>query len=578
MFPPVRCAGAYRSGILRWSRGTERERVEQPILIIGAGHNSLVTAAYLARAGYPVRVLERRPTVGGAVHTEELWPGYRVDTCSSFHVLIHLTGIVEELGLANYGLRYQNADPFAFAPFPDGTALRFYKDVDRTCAEIARISPRDAETYRAFVGLWSRFNEAVFGAFTAPPAPRDMFPAILKRIGHDLPKQLRLGRPDALLQTILKPYGALLDELFESEQVRAPLAWLAAQSGPGPDDVGGGAFLTAHTIYHTVGLTRPIGGSGMLSEALAACIRDHGGEVVTDAPVRRILVRDGRVRGVELATGERMDASVVVSGAHVQTTMLDLIAADDLPASLRRRVASLRIANGMGMTIRCATETLPRYPDAPDDVHNGMQLICPTVDYLRRTRDEAATGVPPTNPALVVMTPTATDTTIAPPGKHITVIWAQYHPFDLAPGAGTWAAIRQSEGRKLLATLEPYAPGITDVVTETYLKSPLDLQEENGLIRGHLMHLDMALDQLFMFRPLPELANYRTPIGGLYLTGASMHPGGGVSGAPGKNTATIMLRDLAGNAPRRWVRPAGLAVGGAAAALLVNRRAARQRK
>ncbi|MDQ6604833.1 MAG: NAD(P)/FAD-dependent oxidoreductase [Chloroflexota bacterium] len=552
--------------------------MEQPILIIGAGHNSLVTAAYLARAGYPVRVLERRPTVGGAVHTEELWPGYRVDTCSSFHVLIHLTGIVEELGLANYGLRYQNADPFAFAPFPDGTALRFYKDVDRTCAEIARISPRDAETYRAFVGLWSRFNEAVFGAFTAPPAPRDMFPAILKRIGHDLPKQLRLGRPDALLQTILKPYGALLDELFESEQVRAPLAWLAAQSGPGPDDVGGGAFLTAHTIYHTVGLTRPIGGSGMLSEALAACIRDHGGEVVTDAPVRRILVRDGRVRGVELATGERMDASVVVSGAHVQTTMLDLIAADDLPASLRRRVASLRIANGMGMTIRCATETLPRYPDAPDDVHNGMQLICPTVDYLRRTRDEAATGVPPTNPALVVMTPTATDTTIAPPGKHITVIWAQYHPFDLAPGAGTWAAIRQSEGRKLLATLEPYAPGITDVVTETYLKSPLDLQEENGLIRGHLMHLDMALDQLFMFRPLPELANYRTPIGGLYLTGASMHPGGGVSGAPGKNTATIMLRDLAGNAPRRWVRPAGLAVGGAAAALLVNRRAARRRK
>ena len=576
MFPPVRCAGAYRSGILRWSRGTERERVKQPILIIGAGHNSLVTAAYLARAGYPVRVLERRPTVGGAVHTEELWPGYRVDTCSSFHVLIHLTGIVEELGLANYGLRYQNADPFAFAPFPDGTALRFYKDVDRTCAEIARISPRDAETYRAFVGLWSRFNEAVFGAFTAPPAPRDMFPAILKRIGHDLPKQLRLGRPETLLQTVFKPYGALLDELFESEQVRAPLAWLAAQSGPGPDDVGGGAFLTAHTIYHTVGLTRPIGGSGMLSEALAACIRDHGGEVVTDAPVRRILVRDGRVRGVDLATGERMDASVVVSGAHVQTTMLDLIAVDDLPASLRRRVASLRIANGMGMTIRCATETLPRYPDAPDDVHNGMQLICPTVDYLRRTRDEAATGVPPTNPALVVMTPTATDTTIAPPDKHITVIWAQYHPFDLAPGAGTWAAIRQSEGRKLLATLEPYAPGITDVVTETYLKSPLDLQEENGLIRGHLMHLDMALDQLFMFRPLPELANYRTPIGGLYLTGASMHPGGGVSGAPGKNTATIMLRDLAGNAPRRWVRPAGLAIGGAAVALLVNHRAARR--
>lgn len=550
--------------------------MEQPIIVIGAGHNSLVTAAYLARAGYPVRVLERRPTVGGAVHTQELWPGYQVDTCSSFHVLIHLTGIIEELDLARYGLRYQDADPFAFAPFPDGTMLRFYKDVDRTCAEIARISPRDAETYRAFVGLWSQFNEAVFGAFTAPPAPQYLFPAILKRIGRDLPKQLRLGSSDTLLQTVLKPYGALLDELFESAYVRAPLAWLAAQSGPGPDDIGGGAFLTAHTIYHTVGLTRPVGGSGMLSEALAACIRDHGGEIVTDAPVRRILVRDGHVRGVELATGERMDASIVVSGAHVQTTMLDLIAPDDLPSTLHRRVAALRIANGMGMTIRCATETLPRYLHAPDDVHNGMQLICPSVEYLRRARNEAASGQPPTDPALVVMTPTATDHTLAPAGKHITVIWAQYHPFDLAPGAGTWAAIREREGQKLLTTLEPYAPGITDAVTETYLKSPLDLQEENGLIRGHLMHLDMALDQLFMFRPLPELANYRTPIDGLYLTGASMHPGGGVSGAPGKNTATIMLHDLAAHGPRRWVRPAGLALGGAAAALLASRRAARR--
>jgi phytoene dehydrogenase-like protein len=550
--------------------------VEEPIILIGAGHNSLVTAAYLARAGYAVRVLERTRAIGGAVHTQELWPGYQVDTCSSFHVLIHLTGIIEELDLARYGLRYQHADPFAFAPFPDGTMLRFYKDVDRTCAEIARVSPRDAEAYRAFVGLWSRFNEAVFGAFTAPPAPQFMFPAILKRVGRDLPKQLRLGRSDTMLQTILKPYGALLDELFESEYVRAPLAWLAAQSGPGPDDLGGGAFLTAQTIYHTVGLTRPVGGSGMLSEALAAFIRDHGGEITTDAPVRRILVRDGRVRGVELATGERMEAATVVSGAHVQTTLLDLVAPDDLPAALRRRVAALRIANGMGMTIRCATETLPRYPHAPDDVHNGMQLICPSVAYLRRTRNEAASGLPPTHPALVVMTPTATDATIAPPGKHITVIWAQYHPFDLAPAAGTWAAIREREGQKLLTTLEPYAPGITDAVTETYLKSPVDLQEENGLIRGHLMHLDMTLDQLFMFRPLPELANYRTPISGLYLTGASMHPGGGVSGAPGKNTATILLRDLVAHGPRRWARPVGLAVGGVAAAVIANRRAARR--
>jgi phytoene dehydrogenase-like protein len=555
---------------------TERRPVDHPIIIVGAGHNSLVTAAYLARAGHTVRVLERRPVIGGAVNTEALWPGYRVDTCSSFHVLIHLTGIIDELGLARYGLRYQDADPFAFAPFPDGTTLRFFKDVDRTCQEIARISPRDAETYRAFITLWGQFNEAVFAAFAAPPAPQYMFPAIAKRIGRNLPKQLRLGRSDTLVQTIMRPYGALLDELFESEYVRAPLAWLAAQSGPGPDEVGGGAFLTAHSIYHTVGLTRPVGGSGMLSEALAAYVRDHGGEVVTDAPVAHIIVENGAVRGVQMADGERIDAEIVVSGAHVQTALLDLVAPGDLPAPLRRRVQTLRIANGMGMTIRCATDILPPYPDAPDGAHNGMQLICPSVDYLRRAFNEAASGLPPTHPALVVMTPTASDPSLAPTGKQITVIWAQYHPFTLASGQGSWAEIREREATKLLATLEPYAPGISEAVTETYIKSPLDLQEENGLIRGHLMHLDMALDQMFMFRPLPELANYRTPIAGLYLTGASMHPGGGVSGAPGKNTATIMLADLQAKEPRRWLRPAGLALGGAAAAALAHRRAHRR--
>jgi len=516
--------------------------------------------------------------LGGAVSTQALWPGYCVDTCSSFHVLIHLTGIIEELGLARYGLRYQDADPFVFAPFPDGTTLRFYKNVDRTCQEVARVSPRDAETYRAFVTLWSQFNEAVFAAFTAPPSPQHMFPAILKRLGRDLPKQLRLGRSDTLLQTILRPYGALLDELFESEYVRAPLAWLAAQSGPGPDEMGGGTFLTAHSIYHTIGLTRPIGGSGMLTEALAAYVRDHGGEIVTGAPVERLLVENGHVRGVALANGERYDAQTVVSGAHVQTTMLDLVSPDDLPTALRRRVQTLRIANGMGMTIRCATDFLPPYTGAPDDVHAGMQLICPSVEYLRRAFNESASGLPPTNPSLVVMTPTANDPSLAPPGKHITVIWAQYHPFALAPGQGMWPDIREREARKLLATLEPYAPGISDAVTETYVKSPLDLQEENGLIRGHLMHLDMSLDQMFMFRPLPELANYRTPIHGLYLTGASMHPGGGVSGAPGKNTATVMLQDLQERSPRRWVRPAGLAVGGAAAALIAHRRSSRRNR
>lgn len=552
-------------------------RTEKPIVVIGAGHNALVTAAYLARAGHRVRVLERRSVVGGAVHTEELWPGYQVDTCSSFHVLIHLTGIVEELQLAKYGLTYQHCDPFAFAPFPDGTTLRFFKDIDRTCQEIARFSARDAETYRAFVTLWSQFNEAVFAVFNAPPAPEYLFPAIVRRVGRNLPKQLRLGRSDTLLQTVLRPYGALLDEWFESPHLRAAMGWLAAQSGPGPDEAGGGTFLTAHTIYHSVGLTRPVGGSGMLTQALAACIRDHGGTVETDMPVHRIIVHGanggggsgGIVSGVELADGEKIEAKTVVSGAHIQTTMLGLLAPEDLSPTLRRRVETLRIANGMGMTLRVASDRLPPYLNAPEGAHAGMQLICPSMEYLRQAFGEAAIGQLPAAPALVVMTPTATDSGIAPPGKHIVVIWAQYHPYTLAAGQGSWAEIREREAWKLLEMLEPYAPGMLDAVhrDKLYIKSPVNLEAENGLVRGHLMHLDMTLDQMFMFRPLPELSGYKTPIAGLYLTGASMHPGGGVCGAPGRNTATVLLKDLRTRAPRRWTRPAALVAGGVAATL-----------
>jgi phytoene dehydrogenase-like protein len=303
-------------------------------------------------------------------------------------------------------------------------------------------------------------------------------------------------------------------------------------------------------IYHMVGLTRPVGGSGQLAAALVRCLEHHGGVVRlgAEAEVRAILLERGRAAGVELASGERVTARAVISNAQVKTTLLRLLPPDALAAELRERIAAIRTGNGIGMTIRCAVDALPAYTAAPPadgaNPHAGMQLICPSVAYLQAAYADMTQGQPARQPALVVMTPSALDATITPPGKHGLYIWAQYHPYALAGGGpARWDVIREQEAARLLETLAAYAPNVRDSVRGTYIQSPLDLERNVGLLGGNIMHLDMSLDQMFMLRPLPELAGYRTPVPGLYLTGASTHPGGGVAGASGRNAAGVILAD-----------------------------------
>jgi phytoene dehydrogenase-like protein len=514
-----------------------------------------------------VLVLERRAIPGGAVVTEDdLFPGYHVDTCSTFHILIHTTPIVQELELKRFGLEYLEMDPFAFAPFPDGSCIHFYRDLDRTCNEIARLSPRDAEAYRAFVQLWLPFNRAVFATFLAPPSPGPMLRSILWHERSRLRSLIGLGKSTDLLRVIMASYGQVVREHFADERLRGALAWLAAQSGTGPDDPGGGEMLAWQAIYHDIGVWRPRGGSGMLTQALVRCLEHYGGQVLTAAEVVQIQVENQRACGVILRDGRQFAASCIVANAHVQTTLLDLVPPDQLPASLRHRLQHLRIANGVGMTVRCITDDLPRYgltPYAPstnvergkvpEPAHSGMQLLCPSLKHLARAYYQYRLGQTPDCPAVLAMTPTATDPSLAPPGKHLLYLWAQYHPYRLANGQ-SWDDIREREAQKLLDVVATYAPNIKDAVRGIYIKSPVDLERIGGLRQGHIMHLDMTLDQMFMFRPLPELAQYRTPIAGLYLTGAGTHPGGGVSGAPGYNTAHIVLRDLARSRRQRpWL-------------------------
>jgi phytoene dehydrogenase-like protein len=305
------------------------QKYDYDAIIVGGGHNGLTCAGYLQRAGLRTLVLERRPIIGGAVCTEEVIPGYKIDVGSSAHIMIHLTPVIRDLELERYGLEYCDMDPFAFYPIPDGSgAIALYRDVDKTCESIASVSPRDAEAYRRFLAFWRPINEAVFETFLNPPTVTGLFGSMIKA-------QLRAGKWDGTLETVRRlftSYGQLIVEQFESEPMRAFMAWLGAQSGPPPDEIGSGDHFGWYAMMHLSGAKHPKGGSGMLTQAMARSLIAAGGEVRLDAPVKRILVQNNRVQGVELQSGERISAPLVVSNAHVITTMLDLVGAEYLPA------------------------------------------------------------------------------------------------------------------------------------------------------------------------------------------------------------------------------------------------------
>lgn len=516
------------------------------VLVIGAGHNALVCAGYLAQAGYKVIVVERRHIVGGAVVTEEIVPGFRFDLGGSAHILINHTPIVKDLNLMAYGLDYIDLDPLFWSPFPDGSHITIWKDVDKTCESIAQVSPQDAENYRRFIDRWQPVAQGMVEAFLHAPTPLNM--ARYMVFGSSLANSKAVD----YLSDIVRGYGQVLRQSFVSTQVQALISWMAAQSGPPPTEPFSAPFALWHPMYHVSGMKRPRGGSGMLTQSLARMIEAHGGTIIINAPVRQILIEKGRVVGAETEDGTRITARATVSGAHVHTTM-KMLGADNIPAKSRSLLERSRIGNGFGMIVRCAMRELPNYtalPGAPGHQHTALQFICPDLDYLDRAYADYLSGRPSREPALISMTFSAVDPTLAPEGKHTMFLWGQYYPYELASGE-LWDDIGDCVADHMLDTLAKYAPNVKDAVIDRLVETPLYLERTLGLLRGNVMHLDMSVDQMFLLRPALTLSNYRGPLPGLYLTGASTHPGGGIMGAAGRNAAAALLHDLSGGLFRR---------------------------
>jgi len=541
------------------------------VVIVGAGHNGLTCACYLAKAGRKVLVLERRHIVGGAVCTQDdLIPGYRIDVGSSAHIMIHLTPVVRELELHKFGLEYLEMDPWAYYPIlGTGTGISFYRDLDKTCVSIAKISPKDAEAYRAFVTHWGELNEGIFETFLKPPSPGKIFGTIFKRNLLNWRSRKLWSSMDTSRQ-LMAPYGSLIDELFEHPAMRTALAWLSAQSGPAPSEMASGDMLGWNAMIHKSGAKRAKGGSGALTQAMAKCLLSYGGEIVCNAevlgifpgstePPWRVLYITSEDDVAKLGRADKdgvtvtVPAKKVVGACHIHT-FFQMINEGSKPNTatdtLKKRVARTRIGNGFGMMVRHAVEELPDYGDtsAPagplpgtKDYQTSLQLLCPSVDYLNASHRDFLYGLPPQKPSVVAMSFSSLDPTLAPKGKHMLFTWGQYHPYELGNGEN-WDDIREREADKLYELVCQYAPNMRGKMIARYIQTPLDLERTLGLLRANVMHLEMSLDQMFMFRPLPELAEYKVPgLPGLYLTGASTHPGGGVFAASGYNAARVIL-------------------------------------
>jgi phytoene dehydrogenase-like protein len=520
------------------------------VVIVGGGHNGLVCAAYLARAGLSVTVVERRHVLGGAAVTEEVHPGYKYSVCS-YAVSLLRPEIIRELALPRHGLRLLPLEG-TFTPLPDGDLWRPDDPVARY-AELARHSRNDADAYADFSATMSAmaaFVKPLLGMIPPDPNALDLR-AVIDAVGLGRAfRQLGPRRQHLLVQLMSSSALDFVSRWFESDPLRATLAasgiigtFLGIRS-PGT------AYVLLHHYmgeidgeYRTWGLPR--GGTGAVSAAIAAAATEAGAMLRTSAPVARILVERGEAAGVVLESGEEIRARAVASSADLRVTFDRLVGLEHLPADFAEIVRGFRF-RGATAKVNLALDALPEFRSRPGPGPHlaGAISISPGTAYLERAYDEAKYGAPSRRPYLDIVMPSVLDPSVAPPGRHVMSCFVQYAPYALAEG--TWDdARREALGDTVLDTLEEFAPGLGARVLHRQVLTPLDLERDFGLTEGNIFHGELTPDQLFLMRPGPGWARHETPIRRLYLCGSSAHPGGGIMGAPGRNAAGVIRRALA---------------------------------
>jgi phytoene dehydrogenase-like protein len=520
-------------------------------IIIGGGHNGLVTACYLAKAKWKVLVLERRYVVGGASVTEETFPGFKVSTAAYVNSLFR-PEIIRDLRLKEYGFETIERNPASFSPFEDGRYLMLGRGTALDVQEIAKFSERDAQAYPKYEAMLERVASVIEPTLTQIP------PNVLKPSLGDLATLGKLGRGmqklgPAMNEAVEMLTGAarpILDRWFESEHLKGPLATDAIIGAFMAPSMPGTAYVLFHHVMGETNGKKGVwaymrGGMGGLSNSLARAAKDLGVEIKTEAEVVKILTKNGAVAGVALANGDEYRAKRVASGVDMHLTFERFLDPQLLPPEFRDAVARITY-DSASVKINVALDRLPSFTvlpgHEPGPQHHGTVHFVPDQDFIERAYDDAKYGYPSKQPVVEMCLPSSLDETLAPPGKHLASMFVQYAPYKLKDGPWT-QAVKDEFADRCFAIIEKHAPGFTASVLDRQILSPVDIEEKFGLTGGNIFQGTMPFHNLYLFRPVPGYANYKTPIKNLYMCGSAAHPGGGVMGAPGWNAARVMLKD-----------------------------------
>ena len=522
-------------------------------IVVGGGHNGLTCAAYLARAGLKVVVLERRHIAGGLCGEFEFIPGYKAAMPNSPGSLE--PKVVEDLELKHFGLEFNRPDPSVVMPYPDGRSLMIWRDPERVRKEMAKFSEKDAEGYHQLFEVLNAFaNRLGVSLFETPPTLKELM--------------TRLKTPEdeeAFAKIIFGSLKSLLDEYLEFDGLKAMIAAISMTSNLiGPRSAGSAYLMmmrpfslassnlgAAHDprrqyLRGSTGL--PIGGMGSVTRAMQSSLEAAGGRVRTECAVTDIMVGENGVRGVVLEGGEEVCGPIVASNVHPRTTLLDMVDSKHLDSSYRNQLVK-QPRRGSAFKMALALDALPRFAAAPKGLETefaGCQFrLGPTLDYMERAYDDAKLGRPSECPIFQGLTPTVADPSVAPPGKHLLSVNIWHAPTELAHS--TWKEEREKFGQRCIDVMHEYIPNLKDILLDHRFLSPQDLEDEFGLLDANIMHLDMTPSRMFGLRPLAGWADYRTPVRGLYLCGSGAWPGGTVSAVPGHNASRRILGDLRGD-------------------------------